>query len=173
MKNAKKIYRYHAILINKVTTGVYVTPPPFHGKHQNYGNFKKEKHYFCFHIHVTTHQKNGLTTPPQKGYLAKFVKLLQVFKSPPPTPFCNILTNKSKYRLKFIFVLTHMLLHIRKMDLHTEKRYLDHFCHHPHPTIGKITMITYDVLVHNPHKVYIMNKGTPIQKERKKVFINP
>ena len=134
----------------------------------------KEKHYFCFHIHVTTHQKNGLTTPPQKGYLAKFVKLQQAFMSPPPTPFCNILTNKSKYRLKFIFVLTHMLLHIRKRIYTHKKDTLTNFCHHPHPTrfpilwkgrsfyLERITMNTYDVLVHNPHNVYIMNKSTPI-----------
>ena len=51
-KNAKKIPCRN----NKVTTGMYVTPPPFRfiRKH-HYSHFKK--YYFCYQIYVTTHQK--------------------------------------------------------------------------------------------------------------------
>ena len=52
-KNAKKV----PCRINIVTTGMYVTLPPFRfiRKHHNY-SFKK-KFYFCYQIYVTTHQK--------------------------------------------------------------------------------------------------------------------
>ena len=77
IKNAKQKILCH---VNKVTTGVYVTPPPFRfqRKHNIYANLLKRPHYFCFHIYFTTHQKNGLTP---KRYLAKFLKFLLAFMS--------------------------------------------------------------------------------------------
>ena len=51
-------------------------------------------------------------------------KSQQEFMSPPYPSYCNILIlNKHKYRLEFIFVLTHMLLHvhIRQIDKHQRK----------------------------------------------------
>ena len=48
-------------------------------------------------------------------------KSQQEFMSPPYPSYCNILINKNKYWLEFIFVLRHMLLHIRQIDKHQRK----------------------------------------------------
>lgn len=53
-------------------------------------------------MYVITHQKTGLT---QKRYLSKCEKLLQALMSPPPSPFCNILTNEKNIVAKFINLL--------------------------------------------------------------------
>ena len=74
--------------INKVVQAFMLPLPQFrfiefYKKHHNYANKKTPIYYniyFCCHIFVTTHHKIGLT------YLAKFVKFLQAFMSPPPSP---------------------------------------------------------------------------------------
>ena len=61
--------------------------PPFRfiRKHHNYTNYKNINYFLC-HIYVTRLQKNRLTPIKDTCTLHKFVKLLQAFMSPPPTP---------------------------------------------------------------------------------------
>ena len=51
-----KIQKKIPCRIYKVTTGVYVTPPPFRliRKHHSYANYNK-KNYFCCHIYMLLH----------------------------------------------------------------------------------------------------------------------
>ena len=116
LKNAHK--RYLAALLSNNRRLCYPSPHSV-----SYENIKImliliKKIFLLSHICYYT-SRNWIKTPNR--YLAKFVKLLQAFISPPPTPFCNIPTNK--YRLKFSFAVTYMLLHIKQIDYH-HKRYL-------------------------------------------------
>ena len=81
--------------IDKVTRGMYVTPPPFRflRKHHNNAYLKKTQ-YFCCHI------------PRMLLHIRKIKKKINcqiynvatsIFVSTPHHPFCNILTSKIIY----------------------------------------------------------------------------
>ena len=84
----------------KVTTCIYVTPPKFHF-------YSKKPTISVFTFMLLN--------------IRKFVRLLQKFMSTPLPPFYN-----NKYRLKFVFTVTYMLLHKKQMVKH-QKRYLAEF----------------------------------------------
>ena len=110
----KKIL-YHT---NKVTTGVYVTPSPIPFHRILYENIIimlilkniDYKIYFCCHIYVTTHQEKWMNIACQICKVATGIFFTT------PTPYIILSKIKKLYRLKFIFVLRYMLLHIRQMD---------------------------------------------------------
>ena len=92
----------------KVTTGDYVTPPPFRFIIML---ILKTPLFLLSHICYYISEK-WINT--KKRYFAKFVKLLQEFMST-PHPHFVMYSRINKYRLKFVFVVTYMLLHMKQM----------------------------------------------------------
>ena len=113
-----------------------LNPFRFTRKHHNYANYNKNI------ISVFTFMLHGLT--PKKIH-CQIVKLLQVFMLPPPPDFVIVIFSQiKKYRLKFIFAVNYMLLHIRQITPnYTKKDTLPnfkscywHLWHHSTPNIG-------------------------------------
>ena len=117
LKNAKQKILCH---VNKVTTGVYVTPPPFRfqRKHNIYANLLKKNTLFLLsHIFYYTSEKWINTKKISCQIFKVSIGIYVINPNQHPTV---IFSQMKKIYVKIDFGSKTMLLHagIRKRDLH-------------------------------------------------------